>query len=73
MTAATSQVSELRNCGQTCISAGIRNEPVEKPRSAHVEQREEPRLDDGEERHRLGEAVDRRAPLLLEEEQKRAR
>ena len=34
-------------------------------------QREQQRADDREQRHRLGEAVDRRAPLLLEQQQDR--
>ncbi len=45
----------------------IRRQPVEKPRPAHVKQREKPRAGDGEERHRLGESVDRRPPVLLEQ------
>ena len=49
----------------------VGNEPVSEPRPPEVEEREHPRLDDGEERHRLGEAVDARAPLLLEQEQDR--
>ena len=36
-----------------------------------MDQREQPRADDREQRHRLGEAVDRRAPVLLEEQQDR--
>ena len=47
----------------------VGNEPVEEPRPPEVQQREEPGLDDREERHRLGEAVDAGAPRLLEEQQ----
>ena len=36
-----------------------------------MQQREEPGAGDGEERHRLGEAVDRRAPFLLQQQQDR--
>ena len=50
---------------------GVRDEPVEELRAAQVEEREEPGAHDGEDRHRLGEAVDGLPPLLAEEEQDR--
>ena len=50
----------------------IREQPIgRQPRPAGVEQREHRRARHREERHRLGEAVDRRAPLLAEEQQDR--
>ena len=50
----------------------IREQPVDRqPRPAGVQQREHRRAGDGEQRHRLGEAVDRRAPLLAEQQQNR--
>ena len=71
MTANTSQISGLRNCGQRPIVFGIREQPVEEPRPAQVQQREQAGAGDGEERHRLGEAVDRRPPLLVQQQQDR--
>ena len=50
---------------------GVREHPVREPRPAHVDQREEPGAHHGEDRHRLGRAVDRGAPALPEEEQHR--
>ena len=50
---------------------GVRGEPVEELRAAEVEDREDPGAHDREDRHRLGEAVDRLPPLLPEEEQDR--
>ena len=50
---------------------GIRQQPVEEPRPAQVQQREQAGAGDGEQRHRLGEAVDRRAPLLVQQQQDR--
>ena len=50
---------------------GIGHEPVGEPRAAEVEERKESRLHDREQRHRLGEAVDRGAPFLLEEQEDR--
>ena len=41
---------------------GVRDQPVEEPRAAQVQQRIEAGLNDREERHRLGEAVDAGAP-----------
>ena len=53
-------------------AVGIRQEPVRRqPRAACVHQREDQRAGDREERHRFREPVDRRAPVLLEEEQDR--
>ena len=49
--------------------ARVRHEPVEEPRPPEVQNRVLRRAGDREDRHRLGEAVDRRAPLLPEEEQ----
>ena len=50
----------------------VREQPVDRqPRTAGVEEREDRRARDGEQRHRLGEAVDRRAPVLPEEQQDR--
>ena len=71
-TANTSQISGLRNCGQIPIVFGIREQPVgRQPRTAGVDQREHRRAGDREQRHRFGEAVDRRAPVLLEQQQDR--
>ena len=70
-TAKTSQTSGLRNCGQSVHRVRIGEQPVEEPRPAQVQQREQPGAGDGEQRHRLGEAVDRRAPLLLQQQQDR--
>ena len=50
---------------------GVRDEPVEELRAAQVEEREEPGAHDGEDGHRLREAVDGLPPLLAEEEQDR--
>ena len=50
---------------------GIRHQPVEEPGAAHVQERKQPRAGDGEQRHRLGEPVDRRPPLLLQQQQDR--
>ena len=63
VTAATSHGSELLKFGHTPIVAGIRDEPVEEPRPAEMQERKQRRVDQREERHRLGEAVDRRAPV----------
>ena len=49
----------------------VGQQPVGEPRPADVNQREEPGAGDGEQRHRLGEAVDRRAPRLPEQQQDR--
>ena len=48
-----------------------RVQPVEEPRPAHVQQREHARAHDREDRHRLGEAVDARPPLLVHQQQDR--
>ena len=53
------------------IVFGYGQQPVDEPRPAEVEQREHAGAGDGEERHRLGEAVDRRAPLLAQQQQDR--
>ena len=45
--------------------------PVVQPDAADVDAGEDQRADDGEERHRLGGAVDRGAPLLPEQEEDR--
>ena len=51
---------------------GIREQPVgRQPRTAGVEDREDRRARHREDRHRLGEAADRHAPLLLEQQQDR--
>ena len=49
----------------------IREQPVGQPRAPGVEQREDARARDREQRHRLGEPVDRRAPRLLQQQQDR--
>ena len=50
----------------------VREQPVGgEPRPAGVDKREHQRAGDSEERHRFGEPVDRRAPVLLEEQQNR--
>ncbi len=50
---------------------GVGREPVEELRPAHVQEREYAGAGDGEERHGLGEAVDRGAPLLMQKQQNR--
>ena len=51
---------------------GIGEQPVGgDPGAAGVEDREDRRAQDREDRHRFGEAADRHAPLLLEEQQNR--
>ena len=51
---------------------GIRQQPVGgQPRAAGVHQREQQRAGDREQRHRFREAVDRSAPVLLEQQQDR--
>ena len=50
---------------------GIGKDPVGEPGAAQVEHRKEQRARDGEERHRFGKAVDRRAPLLAKEKENR--
>ncbi len=50
----------------------IRQQPVGRdPRPPGVHEREDGRARHREERHRLGEAIDRRSPLLVEQEQDR--
>ena len=49
-----------------------REEPVRKPHATNVDARERTCADDCEDRHRFGEAVDARAPLLTEQEEDRA-
>ena len=50
----------------------IREQPVDRePRTSRVQHREYRRAGDGEQRHRFGEAIDRGAPCLLEEQQDR--
>ena len=66
-----SHTSGLRHCGHTFMMFGVGHEPVEEPRPAEVQDRQQARHRDGEERHRLGEAVDRRAPLLAQQQQER--
>ena len=54
------------------IVFGYGKQPVgREPRTAGVDQREDAGAGDGEERHRFGEPVDRRAPVLLEQQQDR--
>src|SRR5262245_6493499 len=47
----------------------VRDHPVREPRPPEMQEWIEASLDDGEQRHRLREAIDARAPSLLEEEQ----
>ena len=49
----------------------VREEPEVVPGTAGVQRRIQPRRRDGEQRHRLGESVDRRAPLLPQQQQNR--
>ncbi len=51
------------------IVFGYGKQPVDEPRPADVEHRIQAGAGDGEERHRLGEAVDRGAPLLAQQQQ----
>ncbi|MCG3160744.1 MAG: hypothetical protein JMDDDDMK_01819 [Acidobacteria bacterium] len=53
------------------LNVRIRKEPVEKPRTAQVQQRKHSRAHHGEDCHRLGEAVDRGAPFLIQQQQDR--
>ena len=69
LTAKTSQMSGLLKFGQMRHLVREREHVVREPSAADVDAREDERADDGEDRHRLGEAVDRRAPLLAEEEE----
>ena len=48
---------------------GIGEDPVDNPHAADVDAGEQARADHGEDRHRLGKAVDARPPFLPEEEQ----
>ncbi|OPZ06824.1 MAG: hypothetical protein BWZ08_02192 [candidate division BRC1 bacterium ADurb.BinA292] len=48
---------------------GVREKPIENLRPAEVEEREHAGAGDGEEGHRLGEAIDGIAPGLLHQEQ----
>ena len=66
-----SHVSVLRNCGQTSKVAGYGKGPVEQPRPPEMEDRENPRADDGEERHAFREAVHRRAQIVTPQDQDR--
>ncbi len=50
---------------------GVRKQPVEEPRTAHVQERVEAGTRDREQRHRLGETVDRGAPFLAQQQQDR--
>ena len=48
---------------------GERIEPVEEPRPAHVNEREDAGAHDREDRHGFGEPVDARSPLLVEQQE----
>ena len=50
---------------------GIGKGPVEQPRPPEMEDRENPRADDGEERHAFREAVHRRAQIVPPQDQDR--
>ena len=50
---------------------GIRKQPVTQPGTAYVDHREHAGADHGKDGHGLGEAADRVAPSLLEEQQNR--
>ena len=50
---------------------GIGEQPVRQPRTTHVQQGEHAGASHREQRHRLGEAVDRVTPGLLEQQQNR--
>ncbi len=50
---------------------GVGEEPVGEPGAPEVEHRVEPGAGHGEERHRLGEAVDRGPPLLAQQQEDR--
>src|SRR4029079_18232162 len=58
---------ELRPDGHR---ARVWSEPIEEPRSTEVQQRKEPGLQYGEERHRFGKTIDRSSPPLLEQQEK---
>src|SRR6266513_3429937 len=49
----------------------IWNQPVKNPWTTEMQQRHRSRAGDGEQRHGLGETVDRRAPLLKKQKQNR--
>ncbi len=49
----------------------VRQEPVEEPGPAQVQQRKHGRAHHGENRHGLGDAIDRGAPLLVQQQQDR--
>ena len=51
---------------------GDRDRPVQHPHPPHVDSGEHEGADDGEDRHRFGEAVDRGPPFLAEEIEDRA-
>ena len=48
---------------------GVGEQPISQPRPSEVDQREDPRASHREQSHRLGETVDRRTPVLLEQQQ----
>ena len=50
---------------------GIRKKPVKNTRPAKMQQRKHSGAGDGEQRHRLGEAIDGRAPFLMEQQEDR--
>ena len=50
---------------------GVREHPIEQPRPAHVQQREHARAGHREQRHGLGEPIDRVAPALIQQKQNR--
>ena len=49
--------------------AGVGRHPVEAPRPAQMQDGIKPRAHDGEQRHRLGEAIEAVAPLLPDQQQ----
>src|SRR6185312_16161805 len=51
--------------------ARIWNQPIREPGAAKMQYRKQAGLEEREEGHRLGESIDARTPLLLEEQQER--
>ena len=49
----------------------VRDHPISEPRAPRVHERKNPRAHHGEESHRFGKAIDRGAPLLIQQEQDR--
>ena len=69
LTANTSHKQRAEEIGPDGHLIGIGEQPVNDPHAADVDARKQAGAHHGENRHRLGKAVDARPPFLAEEEQ----